>query len=327
MIVTADWHLDDRPENDYRWAVFKDLERIMLQTRERDVFILGDLCDRKDKHSGELVNRLLTEFHFLTKELDAEFHIIMGNHDTPISGVPFWKALNYMEGQVNFWTEPHAEGRLLLLPYTQNPREAWKDIDLQKYDCAMIHQPIKGASTGHHWVIDQGSQMPVFPRGLKVYAGDIHYPQTIGRVTYVGAPYRHRFGDIHTCRMLLVNDGNFTIDNEVLLEAPVKEVVTISDVSNLDELSLKAGDMLRVKFQFDPGSHSGFPVEVERIREWGRKRDITIASVEGVMDQTRDDGVVVPRFDANPAHVLNSFCEDEGLDEGLVEAGHWLLRK
>lgn len=326
MILTADWHLDDKPENEYRWSVFHDLARILSTTREKDVFILGDLCDRKDKHSGELVNRLLSEFRTLWHRYDAEFHIIMGNHDAPLSGVPFWKSLNYMEGSVNFWTVPHASGELILLPYTANPREDWKDIDFRQYRCAMIHQPIKGAKHGQGEIVN-GSQMPVFPRNIKVYAGDIHYPQTIGRVTYVGAPYRHRFGDIHDCRMLLVRDDNYTIASEIILETPVKEVVTISDVSNLDTLSFKPGDMIRVKFQYDPGSETGFPVEVERIREWGRERDITIASVEGVIDQTGKDGVQVPTFDEHPEHVLNAFCESEGLDEGLVEAGHWLLRK
>lgn len=325
MILTADWHLDDKPENAYRWDVFKDLQRELFHTEERRIYILGDLCDRKDRHSAQLVNRIIEELDQLITLYDVSIDIIMGNHDAPVSGPPFWSWLNLLHGQVRFYTEPMAQADLILLPFTKDPAEAWADIDFTPYKAGFMHQPIKHADIGHRR-LESGSYFPRFPEGIKLYAGDVHFPQKIGGVTYVGAPSRIRFGDNHQCRFLILDDETYEVTREVSIDAALKDIIAIQNVEDLEELLLRPGDMIRVQFHFEPGSAVGYPVEVEKVRAWAADNGVHLASVEGVMLQ-EGASVATPRFDAEPAKVLDAFAKQEGLDPGLVEAGHWLLNK
>ena len=323
MILTADWHLDDKPENNYRWEVFRALEKLLATTEEKEIFVLGDLGDRKDRHSADLVNRVFDEFNGLLAH-GADIHVIMGNHDAPLNGPAYWEILNNIQGKLNFYSEPAALGDLILLPYTPNPSSDWSDIDWDAYKAAFLHQPIAGGIY-NGGKLEHGSAMPVFPRKLHAYAGDLHYPQVVKGVTYVGSPSRVRFGDNHSCRLLVLN-SDYEIAEELVLDSPLKSIVTITDMSELKSLEWLPGDMLRVRFEFEPGRHEGFPVEVQRIREWADKEGVVLASVEGVVMQ--DKAVVeAPRFDADPVAVMAAFAKQEGLDEGLVEAGNWLLKQ
>jgi hypothetical protein len=330
MLLTADWHLDDKPENEYRWAVFGEVRRQLEKTPERHLVILGDLCDRRDKHSAALVNRLMDEFADLLAHHAMRIDILMGNHDAPVNGIPFWHILDHLANDragsfVQFHIEPFLDkgNYTLYLPFTPNPVECWAGIDLKKYKLAFIHQPIKGADAGGH-ILEEGSEMPLFPRGLKVYAGDIHYPQTIGKITYVGAPHRVRFGDDHHCRFLALEaDGSA---KEIELRAPQKAVAEVSSLEELQQIGLQQGDMARIRFAISANSIEAWPVEMQAIQEWATDAGIQLASIEAIVDNVRE-AISIPSFDTDPRLVLQDFCKQEGLDQGLIDAGMELLRK
>jgi hypothetical protein len=318
MLLTADWHLDDKPENEYRWVVFDQLLDVSEKTSDRHVVILGDLCDRKDKHSAQLVNRLMQEFEQLLLA-GLRIDILMGNHDAPVSGVPFWECLNYIADRLRFYTKPNIQGGIAYLPFTPDPTEAWKGIDWSALKLAFIHQPIKGADAGGH-ILEDGSPMPIFPRTLRVYAGDIHYPQKIGRIEYVGAPHRVRFGDNHRCRFVRVNALDPGQANEVTLYGPLKAVAAVSSFDDLHDYQLTQGDMVRVRMTIPADRIEGWPAEQERIKAWAAKEGIVLAGIEGIVDNIQQ-AVSIPRFDSDPRLVLQEFCKQEGLDQGLIDAG------
>jgi hypothetical protein len=322
MIITADWHLDDNPANEYRWQVFKDLHRVCQARCDPHVAILGDLCDRKDKHSSKLVNRLIQEFSGFD---GFHFNIIMGNHDAPINGTPFWQILNYLDGDINFHTiAGDSYDGALFLPFTPNPIEAWKGIDFKKYRAVFLHQPIKGARVGGH-ALDDGAPMPIFPRGVKVYAGDVHYPQRIGQVTYVGAPHRVRFGDEHECRMLALG-LDYSIIEEIKLDSPCKSAISITGLADLDSMPYAKEDMLRVQYTIDAKSIESWPVELAAIKAWAAARGVRLDGVTAVVENLRA-AVAIPSFDTEPRLVLQAFGLQEGLDKGLMEMGLKLLEE
>jgi hypothetical protein len=325
MILTADWHLTDSEDDEYRWKVFAHLKHCMDSNREDEITILGDLADRKDKHSGRLVNRILEEFDTLLS-YGAKVDIIMGNHDAPVTGTPFWSSLNYMQGDINFWTKPVANAKkdALLLPFTEDPAASWK-FKWTDYKVAFIHQPLKGGRYGSG-TLESGSNLPKFPKQLKVYAGDLHYPQTLAQVEYVGAPHRVRFGDDHDCRFLIIRDDTYAKWKEFKIDAPRKTIVQVSSIDDLVELDFKPDDMVRIRFEISPSAIEEWPVDQEAIKGWCAANKIKLASLEATLPQ--DGGTIAaPLFDADPTATLTAFCAKEGLDEGLVEAGHWLLKR
>ena len=102
MLVTADWHLTDAPQDNYRWLAFDHIRALCAEHQIRDVCIMGDLTDRKDRHSAELVNRMIAELRKCVEE-GLSLAILMGNHDKPLKGTPYWEFLTSAFGdQVRF---------------------------------------------------------------------------------------------------------------------------------------------------------------------------------------------------------------------------------
>ena len=57
--ITADLHLTDRPEDEYRWKAFDHVVRESLTSYgAQEIYLLGDILDRKDRFPARLLNRL-----------------------------------------------------------------------------------------------------------------------------------------------------------------------------------------------------------------------------------------------------------------------------
>ena len=86
-IYCADLHLDGKPSNEYRWKFFDWLVPTIQQTGARYLFILGDITDRKDEHTGVLINKVLRNLRKIANALTensqsyASIFILKGNHD------------------------------------------------------------------------------------------------------------------------------------------------------------------------------------------------------------------------------------------------------
>src|ERR1039458_1280582 len=91
ILLTCDPHLTDNPIEAYRWKVFNFIKEACKKYNVNHIFILGDLSDRKDRHSSELLNRLARSLSNLHDETGAQIWISGGNHDDPLNGVPYWE--------------------------------------------------------------------------------------------------------------------------------------------------------------------------------------------------------------------------------------------
>lgn len=313
MLLTADLHLDDKECNDYRWKIFDHLRA----HGEGEVFILGDLCDRADRHSSILVNRLISVLTGLT-DAGNEVTILCGNHDLPQKGPAYWNFLNRLPN-VHFITKPTAEGKLLLLPYSHNPAEEWKGIPFELYQCVMMHQPINGAGIGHGRTIESLPSLD-FPENLPVYSGDIHYCQTIGNVTYIGAPHPVKFGDSHRCRLLVLGE-DYHIKREITLRRLRKQVIEVSSLEQLQAIHSAPGDQARVRFTLSADRMEQWPLEQAAITEWAREHGIHLASIEAIIETTPERRVQQFDFDADPVSILEAYCRTEGVGEQLLLSG------
>src|SRR5712672_1903153 len=100
FLLVAVLHFDDKPENEYRWSIFEDI----LKVHPEHVYILGDLCHKKDRYSAALVNRLISELRTLRRR-GILITVLCGNHDEPLKGPPYWTFLNDIPG-TRFITQP-----------------------------------------------------------------------------------------------------------------------------------------------------------------------------------------------------------------------------
>lgn len=312
MLLTADLHLDDKPENRYRWHIFDAL----AVNSDGEIVILGDLADRADRHSSLLVNQLVSKLTELAER--NRVTILCGNHDMPVKGVPYWDFLNRLPN-ISFIIEPTAIDRLLFLPYVHNPREAWAGIPFDLYDCIMMHQTVSGVDVGNGRVLENPN-MVEFPPKSRVYSGDIHIPQTIGPVIYCGAPHPVKFGDSYRCRLLLL-DEDYSIKREVTLRRIKKRVIELTDIRQLDGVSIGPGDQARITFVMPAGRIDQWPVEQQTIAAWAKEKGVHLASVEVALERGPAQKHEIFTFDSDPEQVLRDYCLSEGISGELLQAG------
>ncbi len=331
MLISADWHLTDRPEEEYRWEVFRIVARWLRDNPGQSVAVLGDLADRKDRHSARLLNRMLTEFKTLAALLVGAGKIILfpGNHDLPLLGASFWSFLGEVDG-VEFFSEPgEAYPDLLVLPFVPNPEHDWAEFDLSAYRCVFMHQPVDGARDFGSTIDIHGTPMPELPKGLRVYSGDIHTPQKVGQVVYVGAPHPVKFGDRYPCRMLELDD-DYRIAAVLELNPVRRHMLRVSTVEELRKADVVKGDQAKVVFEVALEEAKQWPSKRDEIYAWAAANGVQLFSVEPVVQMVarRKGGRAVLAYGASdPQEVLEAFAAEEGLGEVQVEAGRVLLEK
>ena len=323
MILTADWHLTDQPQEEYRWEVFSILRETEQHAERGQLYILGDLSDRKDRHSSVLVNRVADELVGLLGSFER-ITILIGNHDMPLVGPPFWLFLNEIDG-ITVVTQPQADGKLLLLPHSHDLVSDWKGIPFHLYDAVFMHQTVTGVLNREGFPLE-GDKLPVFPKGIKIYSGDIHEPQFINGVTYVGAPHPKRFGDSHKCRMLRLHP-NFKIAEEIKLNPIRKLMIDIADIAELKDITTHRGDQARIRLTVPIKNADTWPASQDAIAAWAEQREILIASVEAIVESAISSNQKdTQAFEHDPTKILNLFAKAEGISGGMLEYGHNLLK-
>src|SRR5262252_274304 len=280
-LLVTDLHLDDNPENDYRWAVWEQILPAVIQHRIERVFILGDWVDRKDRYSAAFINRLMTEVYRIAGR--AFLIVLRGNHDTAMAPPSYFDFLASPIENFMYVTAPlpmHGEP-LLLLPFTKTPKEDWQHLNLGNYKAVFMHATVTGATVENGTVMEN-TNFPVLPRDVKFYSGDVHVPQKVRNVTYVGAPHPIKYGDSYPCRMLVL-DRAYDIVNEISLSPPRKLIVDITDPSQLARLQTRHGDRIKIRYACSPEAIEAWGHDEQVIAAWAEERGITIAGTEVVV--------------------------------------------
>jgi len=326
ILLTSDWHLDDNPQNEYRWRAFDALDDWMFEGADHTrIFHLGDICDRKDRHSAELVNRLITKFKALADK-GAVIYILMGNHDKPLRGTPYWQFLDSLSEYLTFITKPHALEDLLLLPYSSDPASDWANIPFNHYRAALIHQTISGAKGNNGYILDN-DKMPEFPRKLKVYSGDIHTTQVVKRVKYVGAPHPVAFGDSYPCQMLELND-DYTLARTIPLISIQKLMLRIDTTKDLERVLTRPGDQARIICKLALADIEKWSAMQDWMLAWAEHYQVRLFSIEPEIEGTRaaDNAAdIAPEND--PEYILRLFADAEDINDAMFNAGLELLRE
>lgn len=338
VLITADWHASDNPRDAYRWNWLQNLPKILRKEKVELLLVLGDLTEVKGPHGASLVNPLVDIFYSVSQVCPVV--VLQGNHDGFSADAPYFEFLRRVDKV--YWVKvptdlselPNVTTKVLkalgkgavFLPFSPNPVRDWKGLDFRDYDWAFAHQCFAGASAGHGHILG-GTPLDIFPPKLKVVAGDIHVPQTIGNLTYVGSPFRIDFGDDFEPRVLLLEAGGKL--RSIPCEGPQKRLITLSspsDLARVDEAN--TGDVLKVRFDTTMAEHASWGAFAEKVRAWGAKNGYLIEGVQPVitdksprMSNVAKDKVVAKTDE----QLLEQYAAAQGVDAKTLSAGKRLL--
>jgi hypothetical protein len=288
--------------------------------------ILGDLTDEKDYHSSHLVNRLVSALAALARE-GIGIHILMGNHDYAEGSKPFFSFISELP-RCFFYSQQRmveiGNVRWAFFPHSREPvwadRKYMQEIGIDYVGC---HQVFSGA------VSESGRELAgVGARALegvgKVWAGDIHVPQQVGVVEYVGSPYPIHFGDSFEPRVVMLDGGRHW---SLYPETIRKLVLRIRDPDEIEEMpEWRAGDQVKVVVSLRRADFSRWDVYRQAIRTICKRNELDLCGIE-LQERRRErlklaNDTDVPRA---PADQFEAYVEAQRVDPSDAEVGRTML--
>ena len=340
ILITSDLHLTSNKADEYRWGLFPWIHRLVNEHKVESVFILGDLTDLKDNHSAKLVNRIVDELQHLAFCLDGDLLVLKGNHDFIDPACPFFKFLDISDtGTLDFIVSPRdcysaLLGHFKFLPFTRNPQEDWKALDLSKYDWLFMHETMNGS------IASSGIRLPGLDAKLlkkicapdNIISGDIHVPQKVGNVEYVGSPYRIRFGDEFEPRCLLITESGVESLYPRLMK---KHLVVVKDPEELEGFLEEndeycEGDQMKVRLLLSKASYvhwSEYKKEViDLLKAYGIEPGGIELHKQKNRVQLKDSKNKQAKIKMEqPKDILTRYCTKEKLVDTLKDLGHSML--
>lgn len=314
-----------------------ELFTIAMKRKPDAIAILGDLTEEKDRHTARLVNRIVGEIAALSHV--CPLLIMMGNHDWKNEGHPFFAFVSQLPNIA--WVDKVSDASQLpkdfrsifagciLLPHTHNYERDWKAVKLpfNQYRFVFAHQTFDGSMTPHGRALE-GIPASVFPKNAKVISGDVHTPQVVGPVTYVGAPYTVDFGDEYDPRMLEIDGHQFA--SVSLKQYPQKRLLTVDDYERLTPAAkaagIKKGDILKVRIEVEdmgrwPSTHTA-------ISAWCEDRGLKLYRAEPILAHKaiRRQHRVRPDDGIDDKTLIKQFAKRHDLDEKTLKTGLELLK-
>ena len=321
-LVTADLHLTDRPQDAYRWGIFDWLAEQQEIHKTKGCLILGDITDKKDCHSASLVNRLVDGLC----ALNPPVYILKGNHDYVDRSNPFFKFLSNIDG-IDFICETCTiNSAIYAIPH--QPDQASFDAACKAMppgqQIVLLHGLFDGAiaETGQRLTGLSLAQLEK-KRPRLILAGDVHKPQQVGCLTYVGAPYRVRFGDDYNPRVVLVRT-DLRLD-VLVFPCPTKHSLTITSVDDLKRAGLKRGDQVKLTIALTR----------EEVVQWEEYKKSALKACEALGVEVFGPTLKLPDAkpqsqnqvvrSLSPVQTFEGFCLSEDIRSDVKKAGLALL--
>lgn len=330
-LIISDLHLTENVHEEYRWTVFKNAKEYLKKHNIPDLFILGDLLDKKDRHPSELVNHLINELVECSKI--AHVTILKGNHDYLKPEHPFLDFLDHIDN-ITWVDKPQVISNdlnlTLWLPHSKTPEVDWKDIDYKDIDYIFMHQSVIGCKVSNMFEMNHGLNLKWLTSrtDAKIYSGDIHVPQDIDALTYIGTPHPIAFGDHYQSRMLHLTDEGHV---EIPLNTIQRLALTITSLNDLKYncklYSTKAGDHLKIRIKLPHSELSQWSDLKQVIQAWCEQHELKLFDLT-LEKFTVDEDIEVKASKfrhIDPFAALEEYTQQEQLDEFTVQLGKDLL--
>lgn len=325
ILATADLHFSAAPGNRYREAFVPWLSAELKRRKADELIILGDLTDEKDGHTAWLVNRVvgfIAEWSNIVPVV-----VVTGNHDYVNANIPFFEFVRHIPN-VDWLREPLEDsrpelGKTLFLPHDRNYAEKWPPIlKGRSFNHIFTHCTVEGSNGGHGRLA--GVPLKLFEGQGRVISGDVHIPQEVKNVTYVGAPYTCKFGDDYEGRVLFIdNKGKIA---GIPVGIPQKWLKVATSVKDLEKTKTPfiAGDIVRVRMQLPRADYERWNEIKRDIERWGDDNDLIVTAVPEV--ETTQNPKTYKRVDlGTDEELVTAHAKRAGLPRETEKRGHELL--
>lgn len=326
-LLASDLHLTDAPRDVYRFGLFDWMASVCEESKVSHVMILGDVTDRKDNHSGVFLNKISESFLQLTShEYPKSVHIIQGNHDYTDPENATLRIMNNPSQNIFWYEKPtvvqfgSSQGQVLFVPFERNTENFIRNLgkySSESFSAIFFHQTFTGALTSTGIKMEGISLSAVDSQKCRLFSGDIHVPQEIGRICYVGSPYPIRFGDDFTGRCILYNPETNDIE-DVHFPTISKRTLNIKSPDELHNSAIK-GDQIKVRISISKDEMFSWAKIRKQIVEISEKCGFDLCGVE--VTQTKESasngeisGTETDFMRVNPNEVFDLFCNSEGIE-------------
>lgn len=332
-LITTDLHLTDKVEDSYRFSIFEWIIE-KYAGKIKYIFILGDLTDKKNYHADHLVDRISEAIYRLARHF--KIIILRGNHDYDTEPeTPFFGFLGKMKN-VSYIRHPGVTtigkgkwiAHVLFLPYSREPGKNWNLKCYNKIDAIFLHQTFRGAKSESGYELGGIGTMPFKRFKCPIFCGDVHAPQQLGPITYVGSPYHVHYGDQFNPRVLLVDKKFNTKD--VKFPAPKKLVFDITSAGAMmkrkDEI--EAGDLAKIRLHLPPQELGEWPAHRDKIYKMAKKLGLSVSSLtlkELGKDKSTKDNAPTKINKRSRRETFEHYCTRNNIDGDMKTTGEILL--
>lgn len=325
ILVVSDLHLTSKESDEYRWGLFNWLMNQIKQKQIKELFILGDITDSKDRHNSLLVNRLVGNLAMLSSYVKIK--IIKGNHDYIDSDNPFMEFVNNIPN-IEFYSKwislSIKNKKVLFLPHTRNYSADWSIVDFSDHDYIFMHQTVIGSKAANGFVLEEGLNRNYF--GRKVYSGDIHVSQIIGDVEYIGAPYPIRFGDDYKARCLILDLIGGKQEN-IYFPTIKKSVINLKINDSIEDFDLNKGDMVKIRIHLKKYDYHKWELIKKECMDYLKNKDVVCSSVE-VKElkrvQLKNSNIEFTK-DKTFLGMLENYAIKEKIENELLDIGRYYI--
>ena len=334
ILVITDTHLTDVASEEYRWRVFDFVREELGKGGYTDLFHLGDVFDKKDRHKAGLVNRLVNELLEIS-ETYCPTTIMSGNHCYVVDREEcFLRFLDKFDNitwidKPTYWDE----AEILFLPHSRTPEDEWSEwLDVMEKDSLkfiFMHQSIIGANVSNYHELNCGLDPNFFNDvSATIVSGDIHVPQELRRVNYIGTQHPVSFGDSYQPRMLRLDGTDMTWINinTIKREHIKKEVLTFKDLE-VEFKKLRPKDQVKVTVQLDKNQLHEWADYKKKIINYCKENSIELHDLkmekvsEGEMSDEMQEYIKANMKSLSSKDVLLKFAGVEKIGESLLNVG------
>lgn len=323
-LSVSDLHLTDKNADEYRWDLFPKVLVLIRLHRPKRVIVAGDILDAKDGHSGRLLNRVVDGLVTWAKEVD-ELILLHGNHDSLENSNPYLYFLRHVPN-IRYINHPLVEGDEVFLPHSREPLVDWANIDVTG-KTVWAHVTVNGALAESMIPLQAQIEPSFFDKAKFCFSGDIHKPQQIGPVVYIGSPYQVRFGDNYQGGGILLKSDKWERFSLSFPEKLTFTIRTIEDMKAWLEQCPNTGieHQLKIKLQIDQGNIADWKATVAEAKNLAAQRGLVVQKI----DFLKAFNAVQPTVTSSAKQFLDfdQFCLTQGMNDDLKDFGLSIIRE
>ena len=201
-------------------------------------------------------------------------------------------------------------------------------------DLAFAHELVAGSRVGAHTIeVDDATTQIQFRRVKKVFAGDVHMPQTLRlnnraqtEWVYVGAPSHIDFSKFYKPQFIIYNTVSGHAQPIIIPPeaCPRKRTLRIKSQDDIEAAfeDKPKGEMYRVILDLPPEEIDQTGMITDRLMTAGEAAGVDIRAVEVLVDRDQSKEIA-PEMDDR--EIFNEFCHIENVPPGRKQVGEELM--